>query len=207
MYLIDTEKQMANDKPDDGFVGKPLASFVPSSTNVGAGFILSALLMVVGLAAIFSSLNGAHQAHWDLPFNVKKGWCWSAVIGFCAIGTVAIVGSILLALYSRRLISRRVEMFANGFHFISNSSSDIVRWSDVRLIRETLLKERPPILKGPAKLLLPQITSYRYTVIMATGKEYDFDGNSIKAIQQFGNLLRERAAALALSWETVEDKL
>jgi hypothetical protein len=188
-----------------GSLGDRLQVFTPMMANTIAGFIISALLLVGGAAAICFPLRAAYVAGWDLPVNVNKGWSWLAVGLFCLIGTGLTVGGGVLATYCYGLISHRVEVWTNGFRYCSRQSVEEVFWADIDRIRETVLYERPPILKGPAKLLLPKLTSISYTVMTVSGKEYGFDGNSVKSIKRFGKLLREQADRLSLPWETVEE--
>src|SRR5262249_16939267 len=112
---------MANDDqraPEAG-LGDRLHLFKPMMANVIAGFIISTLLLVGGAVAIGFPLRAAALADWNLPFDVKKGWSWLAVGGFCLLGVGLTVGGVVLARYSRGLISRRVEVCANGFRYCS----------------------------------------------------------------------------------------
>lgn len=189
----------------DAPVGERLQIFRPMRGNIVAGFIISSLSFVGGAAAIGVSLRAAYLAHWNLPFDVKNGWCWLAVGLFCLIGVVLIVIGVVLAAFSRGLISHRVEICQEGFRYCSRQSTEGVLWASVSRIRETTSYERPPLLKGPAKLLLPEIANASYTIVAISGKEYVFDGNSVKAIKQFGEVLREQAKRLSLPWEMVEE--
>jgi hypothetical protein len=197
---------MANeDQPSyDNNLGARTDVFKPMQANIVAGFILSTLMLVGGAAAVGFPLRAAYLANWNLPAHAQKGMSWLAVGLFCLIGIGLIVGGVILAFYSRGLTSRRVEVCANGFRYCGRRSTDDVFWDDIDCIKETILYERPPLLKGPAKLLLPKIASTSYTVVTTSGKEYGFDGNSIKAIKRFGKLLRQQADRLSLPWKTIE---
>jgi hypothetical protein len=190
---------------DDAQLGELDAVFEPMSANIVAGFIISLLLIVGGLSAIGFSLHAAHVAGWKLPTNAERGWSWINVGLATLLGVALITGGLVLGRFARGLMSHRVEVFAKGFRYCSRGSAEPVLWTNIGGIRETILYERPPILKGPAKLLLPKVASFRYLVVTNRGKEYSFDGNSIKSIERFGNILRAQAERLSLPFETVEE--
>jgi Protein of unknown function (DUF3592) len=179
--------------------------FSPRMANTVAGFIISALLVVGGTAAIGLPLREAYLADWNLPVYVKTGWCWLAIGVLAVVGVFLAAGGIVLMRFSKALLSHRVELFANGFRFGPQDSAEVALWTNVVRVRETILYERPPILKGAAKLLLPKIASASYVIVTKSGKEYGFDGNSIKEIQTFAQVLRDLANRLSLPWETVEE--
>ncbi len=191
--------------PESADLGERVEVFKPMPGNIVAGFIISALLVGGGAAAAGFPLRGAALAGWQLPVEAKAGWCWLAVGIMCVVGLVLLACGVGLALYCKGLISHRVEVFTNGFRYCAGRDTDDVAWAQVAHIRETILYERHPILKGPAKLLLPKVASASYAVVTAAGKEYGFDGNSIKGITRFGGVLRAQADRHAVAWETVEE--
>jgi hypothetical protein len=196
----------SNDKlPPNPRLGDLIEEFRPMMGNIVAGMIISAAMVLGGAAAILLPLRQAYLAHWHLPLNVETGWSWLAVGGFALIGVLLVVFGALLAIYSKGLMSRRVELRENGFRYCSRKSGEDVTWAEVNLVQETNLHERPPILKGPAKLLVPKIVSTSYTLNTASGRKYCFNGNSIKAIKRFGELLRAEAGRRSLNWETIEE--
>ena len=104
-------------------------------------------------------------------------------------------------------MSRRLEFCTGGFRYCSHRPAEDVLWSGVVRAKETILYERPPVLKGAAKFLVPKVASSNYTVVAASGKEYLFTGDSVGRIKQFGKLLRAHAEKLGLPWETEEKHL
>jgi hypothetical protein len=185
-------------------MGQRREVFRPMLGNIIAGFIISGLLVAGGLAMIGGPTLKAAGRDWDLPNYDAHGLAWLWLVLFWVIGLGLVAAGVALARYAQGLISHRVEVWTDGFQFWKRGSADEVRWTAVRLVRETIQYERPPILKGPAKLVLPKLASWSYSVIADTGTSYEFDGNSIKAIKQFGRLLRERAEANGVPWEQVE---
>ena len=75
------------------------------------------------------------------------------------------------------------------------------------IIRQQPVKAHVPKSQfglAPAKLLLPKLASKGYTVTTKGGIDYSFNGDSVKKIKRFGELLRERADVAGISWDTVE---
>jgi hypothetical protein len=188
----------------DARLGNCLEIFKPMPANIIAGFIIGILLIGGSLALFTFLLREVHLAGGNLPLYAKKGMCWLVVGLGSVIGIVLMVGGVVVTIYSKGLIASRVEVYVNGLRQCSRRSNEQILWCDVEKVRETILYERPPLLKGPLKLLLPKCSSASYTLVTPT-KEYSFDGNSIKAIKRFGDLLRERAQLTSLPWETVEE--
>ena len=186
-------------------IGEVVEVFHPGMDNVVAGFILSALLLCGGAAAVGLPVRAAYLAGWNLPMNAKPGWSWSAVGLFCAIGVALLGAGVALAVYARWLAGHRVDMCANGLRQVTPRSVSEVRWADVAAIRETVLYERLPLLKGPAKLLLPKIASRSYMVVTVAGAEHGFDGDSVRHLKRFGVALRAGADGAGVAWQTVEE--
>lgn len=157
----------------------------PGMANVIAGAILSTLLALGGTALIVFSLHAAYVANWHLPLNTNFGWSWLAVGGLSLIGVLLLVCGVLLGRFTRGLRSRRVALCENGFRYRTRGRVEDVLWTDVSGVREEISQERAPILKGPAKLLIPVTESTNYVVVTRSGKKYSFDGNSVREIEQF----------------------
>src|SRR5260370_35581325 len=106
---------MTNDEDRSIGLGDHVEEFKPMMGNIIAGFILSILLVLGGLAAVGFPLHAAYEADWNLPFNVKKGWSWLAVGVFSILGIGLVVGGVLLSASSRRRFSRYVVICKNSF--------------------------------------------------------------------------------------------
>jgi hypothetical protein len=172
--------------------------------NVAAGLVISALLLTGGAAAAGFSLRAAYLAGGDLPLNAEKDVSWVVVGLGCVAGLLLLGGGVALAVYCRGLLAHRVEVRAGGFRYVTRRSADDVRWEEVARVVETVVYERHPVLKFPASMLLPKVASTSYTVVTGSGREYEFDANSVRAIRRFGKVLRAQADRLGLAWETVE---
>src|SRR5690606_1862774 len=130
---------------------------------------------------------------------------WVAVAIGSFGGCVLLLLGVVLAEFVRSLASRQVDWHEHGFRSIAGNAIDDVPWESVTLIRETLLYERPPILVPPFNLLLPSVRGMSYTVHLADGRTFMFDGNSVREIKRFGALLRQQAERTGLLWRTVEE--
>jgi hypothetical protein len=159
-----------------------------------------------GAGAVVVSWNAAYRANWNLPFNADHGWCWFAVALMSLFGIGFLVGGFCLMKYSKRLISFRVDFFANGFCHRAHGLAESVFWSEVACVRKTNLYQRLPLLKGAAKAFMPTVESNYYTVVMKSGKKIIFSGNDVQPIRRFGQLLVTQASAKSIPWEVVEER-
>jgi hypothetical protein len=201
------ETEMVTEDRDQSQIGLGtcLQVFKPSIGNIVAGFILSVLAVTGGCAVIVCAVRMAYLANWNLPVYIEKGSCWVAVGLLVLVGVFLIGMGIFLSVFSKGLISNYLEICENGYRYHSKSGHEEVLWADIRHIKETILYERLPILKGPAKLLLPKISSQSYQISTPAGNEHAFNGTSLNEIKKFGEILRTKADELSLSWETVEE--
>ncbi len=191
--------------PAGAEVGDRIELFKPMIGNVVAGGIFTALLFGGGVTILTFIIREIYLAGGHLPVDAKKGMSWLAVGIGSLLGIGFVVGSVFLARYVRWLYSHSVELCENGYRYREGKHFDEVPWELITSIRETVVYERPPILKGPAKILLPKTSSRNYVVTVKSGKQYGFDCNSVRAIARFGELLHERAKSTGIPWETVEE--
>lgn len=177
--------------------------FRPTTANLVAGAILSALLIAAGVAALtaFAWIAPWSRADFDGGF---EGWMPLGI--WFAFGVGAIVGGIALVRFTMRLSKRKVDLCEFGLRCIDHDGQRDTMWSDVQEIRETIIYERMPILKGPANLITPKFASRDYTLVMTDGTQMEFDGNAINRIGRFAKLLRERAKELGVAWIVIDNK-
>ena len=186
-------------------LGKSRDLFRPGLANVVAGIILSLLLIGGGLTIAGFVTREVYRAGGNLPVSVEHGMSWIAAGMGWLLGLGLSIGGVFLGRYAWRLKSHRVEVCEYGFRYWMGGAADEVLWSEVAAIRETIRHERPPILKGPAKFLLPKFTSSRYEALTRAGKQYQFDRNSIGEMLLFEEILREVGRVLHWRWETIEE--
>jgi hypothetical protein len=115
-------------------------------------------------------------------------------------------GAALLVFFIRDLWSHEVEFCENGIRYRKGYACDEFTWSMVARIRETVLRERSPILKPPFNFLLPRTTSRSYLITTASGREYDFTVNSIRKIGEFAERLSATAVRFGIPWEIVHEE-
>lgn len=186
-------------------LGARLGLFQPRSANIVAGFVLSLLLTGGGLTMLGWDAREVYLSGGNLPWDVKQGMSWLAAGLGLLLGLVVTIGGVVLGRYVWRLRSHRVEVCEYGFRYWQGDTVEEVQWGDIAMVQEIVRHERPPILKGPAKFLLPKFTSSRYIAVTRTGKQYHFDGNSVGNIDRMGELLWEGCRTVGSPWKTVED--
>jgi hypothetical protein len=186
-------------------LGERLELFKPRMTNIAAWWIVSLGLIAGGLFLLGYIPRVVYLAGGQLPADAKQGWSWIAVIVGSFAAIMAVIGGALLLQIARWLLAHEVEVCENGFRYREGKSCDEVGWSTIAAIRETVLYERPPLLKWPAKLLLPKLASTSYTVTTQDGREFGFSGDSINRIKRLGKCLRDQAERTGIPWEIVEE--
>lgn len=106
------------------------------------------------------------------------------VLAILFMGLLAIVAKVLTTLFRPRR-SWRVYIFTDGFIFMREGQSDIVRWEEVQAIWHQIERHRYGEYGG--------YTIHIYTVICADGRRTVFD-DKIKKVEKLGNLLNEQIA-------------
>ena len=117
---------------------------------------------------------------------------------------LAFVGYWILQL-SLSLIGNSITFYTEGFCSFAGETELDVLWEEVVAISETVVYQRPPILKYPAILLLPKLASYSYLIEMTSRKTCSFDGNTVGKIKRLGLLLRTEARRRGIVWETFRE--
>ena len=184
--------------------GNPLRVFKPGVGNIVAGFILSFLLVAAGLTALTVITRVVYQTGGNLPMDAKKGASWLTLGLWGFIGAILLAGGIWLGTYCLGLLSHRVEFYDDGLRYRKRATSDDVRWEEIARVREIVVYARPPIVKGPARMLLPEIANTSFVIVTKTGREHPSDGNSIKFIKRFGKAVREQTDPRSVPWDVVE---
>lgn len=187
-------------------LGNFVGQFMPPKAILAAALIVSIMLIAGGGASIVVSLRTAYLRNWQLPFSAETGFSWLAMAGCIALGIGLIVGGVLLAKFIRKLSSRGLILCENGFCYVARGIVDNVLWSEVARLRETVRYNEPSILTGPLHIFMPRSGVSRYTMILRSGKEYAFDGDSVQRIKQLGKLLRDEAFRCSIPYEAVQER-
>ena len=77
-------------------------------------------------------------------------------------------------------------------------------WDQIVSVKETHLYERPQLLKGPAKLMLPKMKSNSYTVQRDDDESFAFDGTSVRRHQELAEMLKLQLDGRDVPWDVVE---
>lgn len=172
--------------------------------TIYAGMVIGLLLIGISLMALTLLGRELYQRGGELPAFAEKGMSWgtAALLTLLAVGLA--IGGVFLIRYVRSLSSHRVCIFSGGFLYSFAREADAVPWGKVEVIKEIITYERLPIVKGPAKYLVPKEASFRYVIVSRGGKEYTFDGDSIQRIKRFGKVLRQQATEQGIQWVTEE---
>jgi hypothetical protein len=189
-------------------LGEPIEVFRPGVASIFAGFILGFLFCTGATALFWFIIRQIYLSGADLPFLTPedKGSISWGVAGIGLLTAVGLsLGGIVFGWITWDLLSRQVELCVNGFRYFTRGCVEEVLWMDVASIRQTVCYEKPPLLKGPAKVLLPKLATSTYDVVTKNGKEYSFNGDSVKRFKKFVGLLREQAEKSGIPWEKVQD--
>jgi hypothetical protein len=189
-------------------IGEIKHEFKPGLENLVAGIIIGLLMIAGGCAAVSISTNGVVQSGGNLPVwteKGQKGWSWGAAGIFAAIGLGLVVGGIFLIRWVRSLFSFRLRVGQNGFAVSDKGAMRVVGWYDIVSVQETRLYERPPLLKGVAKYVLPKMMSKSFVVMVRQGAPVAFDGNTIKGHSKLAELIKEETDRRNIPWGIVEE--
>ncbi len=179
-------------------------TFKPSTSNLIAGLII-ALLMIGGSVGIGGLLfRGISDSGGKLPLWADKGWCWVAIAIFFMIAMVLLVGGFFVLYWMWSLVALRVVCNHGGFSVVTRAGTENFLWCHIVYVRETHLFQRPPVLTGPAILLLPKIQSKSYILRTDDNREFAFDGNTIRRHNDFAKLIKIELIDQNIPWEIVE---
>jgi hypothetical protein len=186
-------------------LGQTVEEFRPANANVAAGYILALVAIAGGLAILGYDVKEIRLSGGQMPIAAEHGMSWVSAGLFAALALGLFAVGYFLARYARSLSARSVDFCNDGFRYRQGEVCDEVRWEEIDRIREIIIYERPPVVKGAASMLIPKKASHSYHVFCKSGKEYNFNGDSVKEIGRLGALLRERAEGRGLAWEVLED--
>lgn len=178
-------------------LGKVTYATKPDMTNLLAGVILASLLMGGGIAFAASSIRellvvGGNHPESDSP--------WIGVVA----GIVIFAGGVALLLWVVSLFRLRIYICENGFYITRRGEATVYAWSEITAVREVILHERPPLVKAPARQLLPTMTSRSYTVVRCDGNTFKFGKNLIPRTSLLAGPLSSAAKDFGFTWETTE---
>jgi hypothetical protein len=186
-------------------IGNFQRTFKPGADNLIAGVILGVLMMGGGCTIAYLMTKGVIESRGQLPFWAEKGWCWGAVALAALLALGLIIGGGILVQWMRSLSALQVHVGNDGFAVSRRDGQQIFTWLQIVSVKETHLYERPPLLKGPAKLLLPKMKSKSYLVRRDDHEEFAFDGNTLRRHEQFAEMIKAQLDGRGVLWEVVEE--
>ena len=187
-------------------IGKLQREFRPGMENLVAGVIIGLLLIGGGCVLGAFTIKGIIESRGQLPVWEDKGFSWGAACIFAFIVIIMIVGGALLIRWIWSLASLRVYVGARGFAVSRRDRLDIFLWDQIGGLKEIHVYERPPVLKGPAQLLLPKVLSKSYVVTRKDEKEFQFDGNSIRGHDKLAEMIGAETVDRGVAWTIVEHR-
>ena len=190
-------------------LGELVEAFAPSWSNIGAGLLLGVAACFGGAVVIWYPLHALDAANWDLPwYAAKPKWSWFGVGVFGLVGAAIFACGVAMLAFARWLAVHRVDVCAGGFRYVVPGRETAVRWGAVRGVLELVQYEHMVahihVLYALILLFRPKPVSWTYTATTWDGREFAFDGNSVRRLSRFGPLLREQANAHSVAWLTVD---
>ena len=186
-------------------IGRLRQEFKPGLENLVAGVIIGLLLIGGGCSILVFGTKEVFEYRGRLPFWADKGPCWAGVLVMSAIAIAMCIGGIFLIQWMRSLWSLHVYLGEKGFAVSRRHDVDLFLWNQIKSVKETHVFERPPILKGPARLLLPKVKSKRYLVTRNDDEQFPFDGNAIRSHEMLASFIKRETDPLGVPWAIVEE--
>jgi hypothetical protein len=194
-------RQAAQEAVAEKELGAPLASFGASWPNVIAGAMIALLMWIGGGLLIYLAFR---EFYWGMPVFADKGMCWFAFVAMNALGLGFLAGGGFLIYLVRIISGRSISIRELGLLYREPGRTIPAFWEDIALVKEIHLFERPPLLKGPAKLLLPKLKSVSYVVFTLDGTFMTFDGNTVSNLAPLGEVLAREIKSRGIEWVVEE---
>lgn len=188
--------------PDPVDIGEVHTVFRPGYDNIIAGFVIALLLVSAGIAGIWYFGRQAAKLFGERPMWADKGPGWTCLLVLFSV--LVIVGGVFLAFYVRSLSALRVAVGLHGFRVMDGRETNEFLWHKIAAVEESHLYERPPVLKGPAKYVLPELKSRSFCIEYVDGRVFEFNANSLKGHSQFADIVKESTRSRGILWRIVE---
>jgi hypothetical protein len=175
--------------------------------NLVAGVIISILLFSGAALLVGFALKGLIESGGSLPLTRQKGdpgWCWLSITLAHLFGGGLCVGAYFLLGYVRSLVTFRVRVGSVGIAVFENKVWTFFPWDTIVEVNEDRVHEKPPILKGAGKLLMPTLVSKSYLVVAKDIGIFQFDGDKIKGQGKLAKMIKEETDKRNVPW-VVED--
>jgi hypothetical protein len=188
-------------------VGKTITHFSPSISNVIAAFILGFAAFGGGSFAIFKAVSVSIQSGGNLAFWAERGWSWGALGLLLLLGIVGIGVGAFLCWAGRDIARRHVYLCDVGFWYSKGETVRVFPWNEIAAVQETVLHEKLPLVKGPAKHLMPTKTSSSYAIERTDGEKYRLTASDTAKFQILADAIRDASKAHGFPWQVVEERI
>jgi hypothetical protein len=186
-------------------LGKQKIQFKPSSSELIAGTIIGILMTGSGATLVFFPVRSFGRSNYALPFFAEHGESVFSVGLLVLLGVAAFVGGIALVLWMRSLLSFRVVVCENDFYVGRRDKREIYTWDKIVSVRETVLTQHIPIVKGVARRAMPTTMNHSYVVLRSDGEEFAFNGTTVKGVKGLAGIIRRHTSKYEVPWEVVEE--
>ena len=130
---------------------------------------------------------------------------WLAAHALAVAGILIAFGGGYMLLRMRSLFAFRLRVCSEGFCIVDRGLETAYAWDEIVLVKEFISHERLPLVKGPAKHLMPTKTSRSYAVVRCDGVQFDFDANLLPSTSLLAGPLATAAATRGFDWHTSEE--
>lgn len=182
-------------------LGKMSYETKPNVSNLIAGVVIAVLLIGGGLA-----LSGFMIRQMFLPGGARPqdagDWLGAALLTLMGIALAG--GGVGLFLWVKSMVGSRVRVCADGFCSKRKGVDTVFAWDEILEVRETILHQKLPLMKGAARRLMPTKTSRNYTVVRCDGEEFYFDENVIPRTSLLAGPLSGAARKHNFGWTKTE---
>jgi hypothetical protein len=180
-------------------------TFKPGADNLVAGVIIGLLMIGGGSTIAYFVTKGVIDSRAQLPFWAEKGWCWGSIGLAGLVAIVLLMGGVILIWAMLSLSSLRIHVGDAGLSVTSRTGDQVFQWDQIVRVKETHLYERPPLLKGPASLILPKVQSKSYVIVREDHEEFAFNATSVRRHEELAEMIKFQLEGRDIPWVVVEE--
>ncbi|WP_254507878.1 hypothetical protein [Anatilimnocola floriformis] len=130
---------------------------------------------------------------------------WIGAVVSVVFGVLIALGGTYMLWRIMTLFSFRVRIYKLGFAVLDQGEETIFAYDEILKVQEAIVHEHLPIVKGPAKRLMPTRTAAFYSVTRRDGVVFSFDENLMPHISWLAGPLKMAAAEHQFDWYRTEE--
>jgi hypothetical protein len=199
--MMNTEPQFAPACRSVETLGEFYYESKPKLENILAGMII-ALILVVGGGALVAYMLWTLYLGGIPPIELDDKIAAHALV---VVGILGACGGVYMFWRMWSLFSFRVRVYSDGFCVVDHGIERVFAWDEISHVNELILNERLPLVKGPAKALMPVKTSRCYSVVRCDGETFDFDANLLPSTSLLAGPLQTAAGQGKFDWHVSEE--